>query len=419
MSRSDVKAQGAGPEPQSRVMPGIGVYLGVVQFFFAATWIVYVLYLPQLAAQAGIGQAAVAWILMAVQLVFVFADYACGVAADRVARAVGRVGLAVLAATLVSCAAFLALPFVAPGGSPVIFIALTMIWAVTSSALRAPPLALVGKHAAKPSQPILVALSLLGLGVASAFQPYLGLSLRGIDPRIPFALSSAALARVTLGLVAAARGLARAAVARAGSAAAPAARLESSSGPAPVVIAAALLAALAFQVHVFIDSGPLYLRHAPKEQLPMLSPVFWIGFNLGMLPLSLATKRWPAARVMGVSALVAAVAAGSATAAPNLSALIATQFVAGAAWAGVIIAAFAWALARGGVGHAGAFAGAISSVLALATLARMGSVAAGWPKAPGLSDMLAWWPVIGWLAASAVVVVLVLRRPAPGRRAMP
>ena len=65
-------------------MPGVGLYLGVVQFFFAASWIVYVLYLPQLAAQAGIGKAAVAWILMADQLVFVFADYASGVAADRV-----------------------------------------------------------------------------------------------------------------------------------------------------------------------------------------------------------------------------------------------------------------------------------------------------------------------------------------------
>ena len=35
---------------------GVGLYLGVVQFFFAATWIVYVIYLPQLVAQAGIGR---------------------------------------------------------------------------------------------------------------------------------------------------------------------------------------------------------------------------------------------------------------------------------------------------------------------------------------------------------------------------
>jgi len=399
-------------------MPSVGLYLGVVQFFFAASWIVYVLYLPQLAAQAGIGKAAVAWILMADQLVFVFADYASGVAADRVSRAVGRIGPWVLAATLVSCAAFLALPFVAPSASPTVFLALTLVWAATSSALRAPPLALVGKHAAKPAQPVLVALSLLGLGVANAISPYLGLQLRGIDPRIPFVLSSVALALVTLGLLAVERKLARerAHPAAAGAAAEPRAdaRADAAAGPAPVLIISALFAALAFQVHVFIDSGPLYLRLAKPEQMPMLSPVFWIGFNLGLLPLSLAAKRWPAARVMGAAALVAAAAAGSATIAPTLTALIATQFVAGAAWSGVIVAAFAWALARGGAGQAGAFAGAISSVLALATLARMGSVSAGWPKAPGFSDMLVWWPVIGWLAASAVVVALIWLRAGPG-----
>src|SRR5258706_388744 len=37
----------------------IGVYLGVVQFFFALCWTVYVIYLPQLAAQAGISKQAV------------------------------------------------------------------------------------------------------------------------------------------------------------------------------------------------------------------------------------------------------------------------------------------------------------------------------------------------------------------------
>ena len=176
-------------------MPGVGLYLGVVQFFFAASWIVYVLYLPQLAAQAGIDKTMVPWILMADQLVFVFADYASGVAADKVSRAVGGIGGWVLAATLVSCAAFLALPFAAPGASPVVFLVLTLIWAVTSSALRAPPLSLLGKHVAKPKQPLLLSLSLLGLGVANAISPYLGLQLRGVDPRIPFVLSSVEIGR--------------------------------------------------------------------------------------------------------------------------------------------------------------------------------------------------------------------------------
>ena len=381
-------------------MPAVvGLYLGVVQFFFAATWIVYVVYLPQLAAQAGIGQGAVAAILMADQLVFVCADYATGVASDRVARLVGRLGLTALVATLLSCVAFFALPWVAPAGAPVAFIAATMLWAVTSSALRAPPLALVGKHAARPAQPLLVALSMLGLGVANAAAPFIGLALRGVDPRLPFALASAALAAVTLGLVAAERKLAGSGPRDAG--AEPKDREVTTRPQAPLFLVAVGLAALAFQVHVFIDSGPLYLRHAPAVQLPMLSPVFWIGFNLALLPASWAARRWPTARVMAVATIVAAAGAGLARAAPGLPLLLAMQFFAGAGWAGAVVAAFAWATRHGAA--AGKFAGALSSLLAVATLIRMAGVVAGWPQAPDLRDAIAWWPAAGWLAASAVV----------------
>ena len=393
-------------------MRGVGLYLGVVQFLFALCWIVYVIYLPQLAAQAGIAKGAVAWILMADQLVFVFADYASGVAADRVSRVVGRVGLAVLAATVVSCLAFLALPLIAPGGSPVVFIALTMLWAATSSALRAPPLALLGRHVAQPSQPLLLALTLLGLGIANALAPYLGLTLRGVDPRLPFALSSGALALVTLGLVVAERGLARARVREAVAGPAPAAARAAAEGfaPAPIFIVAAVFAALAFQVHVFIDSAPLYLRQASAAQLPTLLPVFWIGFNIGMVPMAFAVKRWPAPRVMATAAVAAALGSVLATLAGTLPLLVAAQLAAGAAWAGVLVAAFSWALARGGASGAGAFAGALSSVLALATLGRMASVSAGWPKSPLLAPAFEWWPLVGWLAAGAVIALAVLRR---------
>jgi hypothetical protein len=369
----------------------IGIYLGVVQFIFAATWIVYVIYLPQLAAQAGIGKGAVAWILMLDQLVFVVADYLTGVAADRAARVVGRIGMA-----------FVALPFVAPNGSPAAFIALTVVWAVTSSALRAPPLTLVGRYAARPTQPLLLACSLLGLGVASAVGPYLGLSLRGVDPRVPFVMSSAALAMVTVGIVAAERLLRR----EPGGAATAPVVVAAMAEPTPLFVAAALLAALAFQVHVFIDSAPRYVALAGAADLPMLLPVFWIGFNLAMFPFSLAAKRWPAPRVMAVAAVVAAAAALAVNGAASVPVLVAMQLIAGASWAGVLVAAFAWALVRGGGGRAGTFAGALSSVLAMAALVRMASVTAGWPKASGFSEALVWWPCVGWLAAGAVVLAL-------------
>jgi hypothetical protein len=346
---------------------------------------------------------AVAWILMADQLIFVFADYACGVAADRAAKVMGRVGIAILVATLVSCAAFLALPYVAPQASPIAFLALTAVWAATSSALRAPPLSLVGRYAARPTQPVLLACTLLGLGIAAAFQPYLGLTLRGIDPRLPFAVSSIALALVTLGMVVAERKLRSAAPE--GAAVDPVAT-QPVSEPTPLFALTALLAALAFQVHVFIDSGPLYVARAGADALPTLLPVFWIGFNVAMLPLSFAVRHWHATQVMGVSAVIAALAALAANFAPTLPLLIAAQLVAGAAWAGVLVAAFAWALSRGGGGRAGTFAGVLSSVLAVATLARMASVSAGLPQEPGLGPVLLWWPVVGWLVASVIVLAL-------------
>ena len=94
-----------------------GVLLAVLQFFFTLTWVVYVIYLPALAAQVGLPKEVVPLILLADQAIFVICDWAAGVYADRVSATVGRLGPRIALVTLVSCAAFLALPFVAPEGS--------------------------------------------------------------------------------------------------------------------------------------------------------------------------------------------------------------------------------------------------------------------------------------------------------------
>lgn len=391
----------------------VGFYIAVVQFFFALTWTVYVIYLPQLAAQVGIPKSAVIWLLMLDQLVFLVADYACGVASDRMANLNGRFGPAVLAATAVSCLAFLLLPFVAPGGSSVLFVAITVVWAITSSALRAPPLNLIGRYAPKPSQPPLVALSMLGLGLAAAVSPYLGVALRELDPRWPFALSSLALALSTLGIVAAERALQRAAPAAAEPARAPPPQ---SVCPAVTVstrlpwipcLMAAVLAALAFQVHVFLNSTPLYLRYVRAADLQHLAPVFWVGFNLGLWPASLATKRHGGIAVMGSTGLLAAMAAALALLSGNLGLLLAAQLLTGLAWAGVLMSAFSTALLFGHTGREGQSSGTLSSVLALATLLRMAALAAGanaLPREGGLRQALDWAPVALWLIAGALLL---------------
>ncbi|MFM9917134.1 MAG: MFS transporter [Rhizobacter sp.] len=396
----------------------VGLYVAVVQFFFALTWTVYVIYLPQLAAQAGIPKTAVIWLLMLDQLVFLLSDYACGVASDRMAQLNGRIGPAVLATTVVSCAAFLLLPLIAPQGSAALFIAATVLWTLGSSALRAPPLNIIGRYAAKPSQPGLVALVMLGLGLAAAISPYLGVALREVDPRWPFALASVALATTTVGIVAAERVL----QGRSPATVTPAADIPASDPlrlPWGPCLVAAALAAIAFQVHVFLNSTPLYLRHATADNLQMLAPVFWIGFNLGLWPASRATKRHGGMAVMGAAGLAAAAASACAAGAATIGLLVAAQAVAGAAWAGLLMGAFSTALALGHTGAEGRFSGALSSTLALATLLRMGLLASGLTSLPSDSALrlvLDWIPTGLWLLAGALLLALWQRRSHAGLR---
>ena len=123
-----------------------GWYLAVLQLFFALCWTIYVIYLPKLAAAAGIAPKAVILILMLDQAVFTVCDFFTGIATDKVTRVLGRLGVWVTAATALSCAAFLIIPLIANLGASVL-IAVVVVWTVTSSALRAPPLMLLGKYA--------------------------------------------------------------------------------------------------------------------------------------------------------------------------------------------------------------------------------------------------------------------------------
>lgn len=173
----------------------VGIYLALLQLFFTLDWTVYVIYLPQLAAKAGIPASAVVVILLIDQAIFTVTDTLMGIASDRMTRIAGRLSRVVIWLTVVSCAAFLTFPFLAELGpdAKIILVAMMAIWVVTSSALRAPPLALLGKFAARPSIPILSCLTMLGYGFAGALSPYLGVALRDQDPRIPFVVSSAVL----------------------------------------------------------------------------------------------------------------------------------------------------------------------------------------------------------------------------------
>jgi MFS family permease len=389
----------------------VGVYFAVVQVFFTLTWTVYVIFLPKLAAQAGIPKQAVVYILLVDQLIFVAMDFAMGVMADRMSRVLGKLGHAILAITLGSCAAFLLLPFVAPQGAAWMFLTVTVLWTASSSALRAPPLTLLGKYAPQSSVPWLSALSLLGLGIAGAASPYLTLVLRDLDPRIPFVLSSIALALATLGIIWAERTLA--------AAPAPPAPIAppSTSHTTPwmfTFLCAVLLLGLGFQVHFSLNSAALFLRHAKPDELPYLMPVFWIGFNVLMLPGSLATKRYGGLAVAAAGAVIAALAALAAYQASDLTMLLVMQFVAGGGWGLVLMSAVSAALAIGHTGREGKMTGGLFSLLAVAAFARIAVLATEFNKDPEFAALLTWAPVAAWSLAGLMLLLLLpkQRRPA-------
>jgi hypothetical protein len=394
--------------PRAGVGNSTGVYLAILQLVFTLGWTVYVIYLPRLAAQVGIAPTAVILILMLDQAIFTITDTAMGIAADKIAPVVGRLGVFVASLTALSCAAFVALPFVAETGpnSQAIFIALIVIWSITSSALRAPPLTLLGKYGARPQLPLLSALAMLGYGVAGAVSPYLGVTLRNHDPRLPFVISSVVLLITAMALSKVERGLAQAPRMEVKQPA-PAKPL----GKVPVAfIAAMVILALGYQLHFSINSAPFFLRFAKPADLEWLLPVFWIGFNIAMFPASVVTKRRGGLIVMGAAGLLGAIAVLGAEMAGSLNMLITAQFLAGAAWGCMLMSAVSAALAIGETGAEGKVVGLVFSALALATFARMAAVAGGLQKLPDYAPLLHWAPVACWAVAGAGLLVLVAGR---------
>jgi MFS family permease len=261
---------GEAANPRAGVSPSTGVYLAILQLVFTLGWTVYAIYLPRLAAQVGIAPTAVILVLMLDQAIFTVTDTAMGIFADKIAPIVGRLGVFVATLTALSCAAFVALPFIAETGpgSQAIFIALIVIWSVTSSALRAPPLTLLGKYGARPQLPFLSALAMLGYGVAGAVSPYLGVTLRDHDPRLPFIISSIVLLITAIALSKVERGLAQA----------PRMEVKQPTptkplGAVPVAfIAAMVILALGYQLHFSINSVPFFLRFTKSADLEWLMP---------------------------------------------------------------------------------------------------------------------------------------------------
>ena len=246
------------------------LYLAAVQCLAAVSWIAYVVYLPQLAASAGVPASVVGWILVADQAVFALADLALGKGADRALRVMRTLGPWLVAITVVSGVAFVAMPMIAGTGTPAFFLALIFLWALASSVLRAPALALVAKRTPKLALPWLATLVVIGTALAAAGAPYLALMAKEVDPRWPFLVATGALVAAVVGLALAER---RGALAAADDGADAEERpVEAPPSPKTTAafFAAAALLAIGLQIHTNINTTPLYKQFAPAAALPWL-----------------------------------------------------------------------------------------------------------------------------------------------------
>jgi len=383
------------------------LYLAVVQFLFVTCWTVYVVYLPALLEASGLPRHYAPWILILDQLTFMVMDVVMGLAADRAARTLGRIGPLIIGLTTLSCIAFLLIPQVAgPGAASGGFLlALILVWTVTSSALRAPPWVLLDRHAAAPSVPWMNALMLTGLAVGGAVSPYLGVTLKNVDPRLPFAVSSLALLAATAGLIWVERALSRHPVRPAPPESSPLKLVPGSW----LFAGGCLLLALGFQVHFSMNSAGQYLRLATPDRLPYLMPVFWIGFNLVMFPGAALARRYGTLPVIAAAALVGAAATLASMHANDLDLLLAAQFTAGGAWGCIMMACFSAALEFGRTGREGLVLGLLFAALAGATLVRIAAVLAELPRNQGLAPALAWAPFVLWFAAGLLFAALAFR----------
>lgn len=385
-------------ERRDRMPTGLALYLGVVQLFLLLGWTVYAIYLPGLLESVGIERRWTGWVLLADQVLFACFDIVAGLLADRAFRLYARIGYAVMGVTALSCLAFTALPLV-PGldlGPPV-FLGLVALWAISSAALRSPLFALLARHAPVPAVPRLAGLTLAGMGLAAAASPYLGMLLSDRDPRLPFLLSSLALLLSAGGVVIAERRLTA-------SPASPAQR-PPAHVPAWGWVPAVLLAALAFQVAVFVNAGPRYLRELDAAWLPWLMPVFWVAFSLVVFAVGPLVKRWGAPWVFLLGCLAGA-AGLAVTALPGIAAAVGGYVIAGAGWGAVLPSTFGLAAASGQPRHVGAHTGLLFAALAGAAFLRIGLGVGGWTKDQALAPMMASAPPLLWLCGGMLILLI-------------
>src|SRR5262249_31010734 len=136
-------------------------------------------------------------------------------------------------------------------------------------------------------------------------------------------------------------------------------------GASPLLVAFGLgagILAFGFQAYTSFNSADQYLRFAQPGDLPLLLPLFWIGFNLFSFPAAHVASRIGSLTVMAWAGAIGAVGTLISALAPNLPITILGQVVAGGAWGCVLTAGLAAAIGLGRPQREGATLGLWFSV---------------------------------------------------------
>ena len=396
------------------------IWVLVVQCLLALSWTLYVLFLPAMLSAAGIERRWFVYVLIVDQLIFAACDWTAGVYADRIAPLWKRTGRAITAVTLLSSAMLLVMPWVAKHGNAVFLLVVIFTWAATSSALRAPVFALLGRvreaagrdasdlHPAIIGRAGTISVALVGVSLAGAVGPYVTMLLKAVDPRLPIAVSAVSLAvaglwatRVeeTMPHAAADPGAANAVVAR---------------RRAWALAAIVLVAAFGTQVVTAIVVQPLFHRFVGNDAI-LWTALFWVGFAIGLMPGTRIAAAGAASGISGgtslhraaVALLFASIVFAVGATSDSLTILAIGVTLTGAAWGLFTTVAFTSAVSLSGgratTSGAGTASGMLFSALAVGSLLRLAIVAAGWTRA----DLVAWLPEIAWVTASVLLVVAV------------
>jgi hypothetical protein len=367
----------------------IAFWVSTIQGLLVLAWTVYVLFLPPLAAQAGIPASWIIWILVADQAIFVASDWASGLFADRLAKWMGRIGPSMVIAALVSAGLFASMPFLARTGHPLPLLIAIALWAAVSSFLRAPAFSLLGKMGGAVGRPSVISWSLVGISCAGAMGPVITTSLRQLDPRWPLGVASLALAAAGL--------------------------LASRIEPAPVsprasegavawphvLLLSAITFVAAFGMQLHTSFGALHSLVAVAVAKVWWLPTFWIGFSVGLIGAARTSGSIHALKWSSAAIVVGAASLWLAAHVHETIPFAIAQGTAGAAWAVALTTVLAVMLRRSGAKGLASPLGVLMSAISLAAMSRLLCAALGLQQK---ADWTAWATAMWTLAAAGLLL---------------